>query len=437
MSRFVSPLVLVVCLLVGCTKSSSSPVPVASSPAAPAPTGPTGPTGSNYTERTKQLHLAAEKGQISRLLELLGQGANVNDKDDTGETALHRAAAAGQKSAVVVLLARGADPAEPDAQGRTALMRAAEAGNAEVAQLLLDPQKVMTLAGDVLAGVSADAARSVAGETGKLLSNRLYGSLTSIREATDRQGQTALMKAAAGGHVACVQLFFGSGVPLNQRDREGRSALMLAARNGQAAVVDALIEYPGAANGYGRLTLGDVRQIDSAGQTAEQLAESAGHKPAAAAVRRGIALRAARDGHVEVLRESLKTDPAVMAGEKLMLAAAEGGHVPVIQFLMDQWKDRPPAEKLRLMGVGQPDGPRSGTALHFAIVADSPAAIEALTRLDWWKERAVLADYLGRRGFNNLTPMEWANWSGFGTQAKPACAAALKRALDEANPSKK
>src|SRR6516165_6241665 len=45
-----------------------------------------------YEERLTKLLAAAEKGQVSHALEAIAEGANVNDKDEAGETALMKAA---------------------------------------------------------------------------------------------------------------------------------------------------------------------------------------------------------------------------------------------------------------------------------------------------------------------------------------------------------
>src|SRR5262249_5226503 len=60
---------------------------------------------------------AAEKGQLSRVTELLKEGIHPNDKDEKGETALMKAAARGHVEVVTVLLVSGAQPNERDAQG--------------------------------------------------------------------------------------------------------------------------------------------------------------------------------------------------------------------------------------------------------------------------------------------------------------------------------
>src|SRR5204863_5944708 len=128
------------------TRGEAPPAPAAAQAAAPRPEHQPAAGEDSYATRTKQLLGAAEKGRISQVLELLQKGANVNDKDDEGQTALHKAAARGHKSAVVALLALGADMGEKDGKGRSPLMTAAEAGNAEIVSLLVTPGTVAALA---------------------------------------------------------------------------------------------------------------------------------------------------------------------------------------------------------------------------------------------------------------------------------------------------
>ena len=52
---------------------------------------------------------------------LITKGADVNARDDSGETPLHWAARSGQKEAVELLIAKGANISAKDSQGRTAL----------------------------------------------------------------------------------------------------------------------------------------------------------------------------------------------------------------------------------------------------------------------------------------------------------------------------
>ena len=59
----------------------------------------------------------------------------------------------------------------------------------------------------------------------------------------DREGKTALMRAANHGQVAEVQRLLAAGAQVNAQDNDGETALMMAADEGHAAVVKLLLDY--------------------------------------------------------------------------------------------------------------------------------------------------------------------------------------------------
>lgn len=84
------------------------------------------------------LHEAARNGDMAKVEALLAQGANVNDKDSNGETALNWAIANSEKSDIVeLLLARGADVKNKAQHGETPLHGAVHLGRKNIAELLL------------------------------------------------------------------------------------------------------------------------------------------------------------------------------------------------------------------------------------------------------------------------------------------------------------
>jgi ankyrin repeat protein len=86
---------------------------------------------------------AAGRGKSDVVAELLGAGAQVDQKNKRGESALMRAASQGQTEAVRALimcrvkLKLGADPNVQDQDGQTALMEAAGRGKSDVVAELL------------------------------------------------------------------------------------------------------------------------------------------------------------------------------------------------------------------------------------------------------------------------------------------------------------
>ncbi len=395
--RPVALLAAAVLLAAGCQKTevtrlSVQPAAAAAQAAAPQPApqpaaAPAAAEGS-YATRTKQLLEAAEKGRISQALELLQKGANVNDKDDDGQTALHKAAARGHKSMLVALLASGADLGERDAKGRTPLMTAAESGNAEIVTLLVTPGTVANLAGDVL---KAGSGKLPAGldKLGGVLQNRVSSAL----DQTDPDGRTALTLAAAGGHAECVKALLPSGNESRARvlrpDKKGQNALMLAAAGGHADVLDWLLHRPDWA---GPLTLADLRRTDRDGKTALELAEAGGHKHVVRLLWAETAGKAAFAGDLATLKAALEKNPDV-PDPQLLSQAAAGGALGVVKHLMGKHKDKSAEDKLRLVGAKPPPDNSRPTALQAAIGGRQKDVVLALTDLEWWQDKAALAEF--------------------------------------------
>lgn len=84
------------------------------------------------------LHVAAKSGRVDTLNQLIDQGADIEARDQTGETALTIAALAGHKPAVELLIERGAAVDGRNRGGFTALHAAAYGGHLDVVRLLVD-----------------------------------------------------------------------------------------------------------------------------------------------------------------------------------------------------------------------------------------------------------------------------------------------------------
>ncbi|XVF32667.1 hypothetical protein REPUB_Repub17cG0102200 [Reevesia pubescens] len=83
------------------------------------------------------LNRAARIDNVNGIKSCLGEGANVNGKDQNGWTPLHRAAFKGRIESVKVLLNHGAEVNLVDDNGYTPLHCAVEAGQVQVALLLI------------------------------------------------------------------------------------------------------------------------------------------------------------------------------------------------------------------------------------------------------------------------------------------------------------
>ncbi len=195
---------------------------------------------------------------------LVQAGADVNRANRYGVTPLYLAARQGMEDIAILLLAAGANPHVRAADGETLLMTAAKSGSARLVRALLanDPDSMM-LAID-----------------------------PNLSESW--KGQTALMWAAAEGHVEVMQALIEAGADINMRSayikvaevdpdkRQGgfvypsippgrMAALHFAARDGQLESARLLVE-AGA----------DLNIVDEQGSNALVLATLNGHFDVAA-----------------------------------------------------------------------------------------------------------------------------------------------------------
>jgi hypothetical protein len=87
---------------------------------------------------------ATIKGDRPTVTELLSRGADVNAKDDNGQTALMVATYKGEVGLVHLLLEKGADPRIPDRDGWTAFKYAEQLQETAILELLGDADEVKT-----------------------------------------------------------------------------------------------------------------------------------------------------------------------------------------------------------------------------------------------------------------------------------------------------
>ena len=95
-------------------------------------------TGCRESLKTEDAALiaAARTGHSGTVRDMLASGANVNVRDEHGNTALIEAARNGHDDVVRTLLTAGADVKIKNREGKTALMLAAQGGHEDTAQAL-------------------------------------------------------------------------------------------------------------------------------------------------------------------------------------------------------------------------------------------------------------------------------------------------------------
>ena len=189
------------------------------------------------SESAAALVAAVRVGDQPQVLRLLDLGTNSNASTPDGTTALHWAVYRDSLELAAELIQAGARVDSANRYGVTPLMLACTNGNAHLVALLLK------------AGADANHA-SPGGETPLMMAARTgrpeplrcllaNGARTEARE--DWHRQTALMWAAAEGHLSVVQALLDAGAEVGTRTEGGFTAYLFAARQGHIDVVRQLL----------------------------------------------------------------------------------------------------------------------------------------------------------------------------------------------------
>lgn len=150
-------------------------------------------------------------GQRAHALELISDGADVNERSVDGTTALHWAVYKKDLELVEMLLDEGADPDARNDYGATAMTVASEHGDYAIMKALIDAE------GDI--------------------------------ESPNSEGQTVLMAVARTGNLETAELLLEEGAKVDATESwGGQTSLMWASSQSQPAMVRLLLEHGADAN---------------------------------------------------------------------------------------------------------------------------------------------------------------------------------------------
>lgn len=174
---------------------------------------------------TSELISAARNGDYESVKNLHIEGADINQVNSSGASAVIVAAEKNHFNIVKYLGDHGANLNIETEMGGTALQRSVEVGNMEMMHYLIDNGvKVRSLA------------LIVAARSGNLEATRLLVEKGADVDFQQRWGHTAMMIAAKNGHIEVVKYLMEQGTNLFLKDKNGDTAMIIATENDQADI---------------------------------------------------------------------------------------------------------------------------------------------------------------------------------------------------------
>src|SRR5688572_1211834 len=255
---------------------------------------------------------------------LLDKGANVNAADKTGDTALMSATRSGGPEYAAIaklLLERGADV---HAGGDTAIFSAVKYADPAVVQLLLKKGAPVNAQQESRDGDTV-LMSAVSGSSLETVQMLLAGGADI--KAINKNGQTALMKAATMDHrysvesrLPIIMLLLKSGADVNARDKKGKTALL-----------HALVQHMSEAGGV--ISHPEVVQLLLENGADVRIKDADGDSALLEAV-------SIWQGSIETIRLLLASGVDINAqnkdGRTALMRAAEKGRVDTTQLLLEK-----------------------------------------------------------------------------------------------------
>ncbi|XP_076390426.1 ankyrin repeat-rich membrane spanning isoform X2 [Megachile rotundata] len=348
------------------------------------------------------LILAATKGKIHFVRELINHGADVNAEDGDNWTALLCAAKEGHTDVCLELLEHGADLEHRDMGGWTALMWATYKGRSPTVTMLLARgadvnahgnfhiSSLLWAAGrgypDIVKDLIAHGAKVNVGDkygtTALVWASRkghveIVDALLKAGANVDTAGMyswTALLVATLGNHADVVLLLLEHKPNVNALDKDGCTALAIACREGHHEIANALLNAGAYVNIQDRA--GDTNLIHAVKGGHRGVVESLLKKYAdvdiAGKDKKTATYIAVEKGNIPILKLLLNANPdleiATKDGDTPLLRAVRSRNAEIVQLLLDK--------KAKVSATDK----KGDTVLHIAMRARSKAIVEILLR---------------------------------------------------------
>jgi len=169
------------------------------------------------------LHVYAKMGQVGNLTYVLEHGADIENKDNSGYTALILAAQYGHEEIITLLLDRSANIEEKTNSEYTALHEAADNGHTDIVTLLLDRGAKIDIEDDGGYTALYWASYNNNPEIVTILLDR-----GANIDHQDNQGCTVLHWAAQSNRTEIVRLLLDRGINIDAENKRNKTALEFA-----------------------------------------------------------------------------------------------------------------------------------------------------------------------------------------------------------------
>lgn len=224
------------------------------------------PTAPNKSGQTPLMSASSKENNIKMVQMLLETDAKatINAKDGRGLTALIGAAAYGDADAVKALLAAGANVNDSDRDGRTALMYTMERSSDSGVEIM----RILIAAGANIHATDASGRTAMlhVSQNARSVSDRFKVLIAAGANVNtpDGNGQTPLMMVSGWYTEPQVRTLLDAGASINAKDKDGKTALLYAVSQDYAtpAAVTKTLIAAGA----------NVNEVTASGQTPLMLA---------------------------------------------------------------------------------------------------------------------------------------------------------------------